>query len=111
MHIFFQTTALITVIISLIILYIAKKRTKEHDEKASVQKRLHKIIGPIVITLLFVQFAWAFYGRRIIEWYAWYYIHISLSIFIITGGIMNVLLGISFSRNHLSTEDFKLSIE
>ena len=96
-HIFFQLTGAFTVFVAILSILYAKSQSekkKSEEQKENIFRKIHKILGPIVVTVVFVQILWAFYGRHYVEWMTWYQIHILFSLVIIIGGISNVLLGL-----------------
>lgn len=99
-HVIFQLTATLTVVVAISSVVYAnrqqpKKETSE-EENPSALRRIHKILGPIVASLILVQLLWAFFGRKLMmDWNRWYQIHITLSGSILLGGITNVLIGLN----------------
>jgi len=94
-HVFFQLTGTVTVILAIISIVYAKSQSiKKKEKEENMLRKIHKILGPIVISIVFIQILWAFYGRKIVEWNTWYTIHMIFSMIIIIGGISNVLLGL-----------------
>lgn len=96
-HIFFQLTGAFTVFVAICSILYAKTQSKKKNEespKENMLRKIHKVLGPIVVTIVFIQILWAFYGRRMVEWITWYQTHILFSMVIIVGGISNVMLGL-----------------
>lgn len=94
-HVFFQLTGTVTVIIAIISIVYAKSQSiKKKEKEENMLRKIHKLLGPIVVTVIFVQILWAYYGRRLVEWNTWYTTHMMFSMFIIFGGISNVILGL-----------------
>lgn len=92
LHVTIQLTAVALVLCAVILIAIAKYKNtlgqrKEEDNK---MKKIHKIIGPILLALILIQLVWAYKGKTLVEWNTWLYIHMMLSGTIITLGIFNV---------------------
>jgi phosphate starvation-inducible membrane PsiE len=99
-HVTTQTIGLLVVITALLVIYFVKKKSKKNFEKnfENKNKKIHEILGPIVVLLLFFQFIWALIIKKFINRFIWYYIHISLSFLIITGGLINIYFGINIYK-------------
>jgi phosphate starvation-inducible membrane PsiE len=95
-HLTTQTIGLLVVITALLVIYFVKKKSKKNFENKN--KKIHEILGPIVVLLLFFQFIWALIIKKFINRFIWYYIHISLSFLIITGGLINIYFGINIYK-------------
>ena len=114
-HVSLQMMGLLVVLIALYVMYVAKKTTslpkkeqaaekqeekqaekqaEKEEGKVSTSRELHRFIGPLVVFALFIQFFWAFYGRKIVEWTTWYRIHMMLATIVILGGFTNIFFGI-----------------
>lgn len=72
----------------------------KEDEDASNEKvgkehkfmSWHKLIGGIVVLLVFFQLAWAYIGKRLVEWNIWLLVHTALASLIILGGWTNIYI-------------------
>jgi len=80
------------------------KKVKQGDEKHedhehNVYNRAHKIVGPIVVSLIILQLLWAFLGKRVVPWQWWYLTHVTLAVLIVCLGWTNLWLGYQMSRS------------
>lgn len=98
-HVAFQLTATFVVFLAVSSVLYAKSQDKEKQTHTNTQtqenkiRRAHKILGPIVVSVIVIQLFWAYQGRKLVEWNTWYITHMAFSAFIILGGITNVILG------------------
>ena len=90
LHIGIQLLAVTVVFIAYGIVKYANSKKKPHESKPI--NKLHKGLGYTVITLIILQLLWAFFGKLIVPWMAWYYIHMTLSGLIIISGITNIII-------------------
>lgn len=105
-HVFFQVTATLVVFFAAgiqVYKWSQKKKieyTEGGEEGAEPVKRAippmlmaHIVLGSMVGILLIIQLLWAFFARRYIAWHVWYYIHVTLAVFILAGGLGNLFIG------------------
>jgi cytochrome b561 len=90
LHIGIQLLAITFVFIAYGIVKYANSKKKQTKEKSINQ--LHKGLGYTVLILIILQLIWAFFGKLIVPWMTWYYIHITLSALIIVSGITNIII-------------------
>lgn len=103
-HLILQFLATLCVVIAIIAIVLAhqKHESKDKDEKShdneSTEKRAHKIIGPILVTILLLQWIWAILVRGKVDWDVWYKVHLLLAGLIVTLGFVQVYLGVRMSK-------------
>jgi hypothetical protein len=90
LHIGIQLLATACVFLAVTIVHMGKNPPKIANKE---HLRKHKILGPLIVLLILAQLAWAFYGRQLVEWTLWYYIHMALSASIISLGLANLYTG------------------
>ncbi len=98
-HVFLQLTGMLFVFIaSSLVLY--KKITNKNNpkEEENIYKKYHKIIGPIIVTLVFIQLLWATMIKKYVNKPLWYIVHGILALLIIVGGWVNVALARKFMK-------------
>ncbi len=94
-HIFFQISAALCVFIASALVIIAEKGKKEshdHEDNKPLARLLHVWNGRIVVTLIFLQLLWAFFGKFFVPLSLWYMTHITFAILILLGGFAQVIL-------------------
>lgn len=92
-HVGTQIIAICVVIAAYIVIKYAKskQKNKKHNDKDLINK-IHITIGYTIGILIAIQVAWAYLGKRIVDWSIWYTIHMILSACIIVGGIINIIV-------------------
>lgn len=92
-HVGTQIIAICVVIAAYIVIKYAKskQKNKKHNDKDLINK-IHITIGYTIGILIAIQVAWAYLGKRIVDWSTWYTIHMILSACIIVGGIINIIV-------------------
>lgn len=91
-HVFFQLTSVILLIISGSLVFYANRNHKKQKE-ISKNRKLHKIIGPTILSLLFLQIFWAYYGKYLVSYNIWLMIHAGFGISILGLGWYQIYLG------------------
>lgn len=98
MHVTIQLTAITLFLIAISLAYYSGNIKNKGDNKANKEEKqinkTHKMLGRFIFVLVMSQLLWAFYGRNLVNWMTWYYIHMALSSLIILSGITNVLIAL-----------------
>lgn len=101
-HIIIQLTATFIVFLAISSVLYAKSLEKQINNQTETKietktenkiRKTHKILGPLVVSVIIIQILWAYQGRNLVEWNTWYITHMTFSVFIIFGGITNVIFG------------------
>ena len=90
LHIGIQLLAIAFVFIAYAIVKYANSKKKSSEKKSINQ--IHKGLGYTVLVFIVLQLIWAFFGKWIVPWMTWYYIHMTLSALIIISGITNIIV-------------------
>ena len=95
LHIGIQLLAIAFVFIAYAIVKYANSKKKSQSDKSYEEKsinQIHKGLGYTVLVFIVLQLIWAFFGKLIVPWMTWYYIHMTLSALIILSGITNIII-------------------
>lgn len=94
-HIAVQSVATILVLVAgiIIVVYRYKKSKTQKEDRPSIVKQTHRMLGTVLITLLVLQWVWAIMLRNKFDWSVWYNVHITLAALIICIGFIQVYLG------------------
>lgn len=66
--------------------------TSENKEKEKYNKA-HHILGPIVVSLIVLQWIWALLVRGHVAWDTWFKVHMALAILVMTSGWSQIYIG------------------
>lgn len=100
-HVTIQFVATIMIFTAIVLVKIAERMytQKEDDDKKVTREtnkyiKWHKIVGPIVVSLIILQWIWAYFGIKIVgSFNIWLTIHAIIAFLILPLGWLQVYLG------------------
>lgn len=100
LHIIFHTLGLACTLIAVAIIEIGEKKKSEESKNKQVSKyqKYHTSLGPVIITIVLLQFLWAIIGRKVVRRDIWFIGHITLSALILIGGWTNIFFAWKMHR-------------
>lgn len=98
-HVSIQLTGVALYLTAVSIAFYANQKRKATMQEKPLINQLHIWIGRTVGTLILLQVIWAFFGRSWVMWDTWYVVHMTLSALIILGGITNIIIAVTMTKN------------
>lgn len=103
-HVGFQFAGVMVVLSAVTIAHFGEK-TKHDDKKEEKEekqggdvRRAHRVLGSLVVGLIFIQLLWAYLGRRYVPWNVWLFVHAAVATLILMGGWTNIFLAIKMKE-------------